>query len=88
LSGRGTDIAKRRQDAIAHGPARKTYAETCARSADSSSSGWPTIGRVQLWLLDCPPENTQLLAKEEELHLTVAAAQLQYEQATRKRRQP
>ena len=37
------------------------------------------IGRLQPWPPDCPAENTQLVAKEEEFNLTIAAIDLEHE---------
>ena len=38
------------------------------------------IGWLQPWLFDSATENAQLVAKEEELHLTIAVSQLEREQ--------
>ena len=45
----------------------------CERRQDQA------IGWLQLWSSGCPAENTQLVAKEEELDLTIATLDFEHE---------
>jgi hypothetical protein len=52
----------------------------CSSLCGVSAARIIAIDWLQLRLLDAPAENAQLVAKEEQLNLTVAAAQLEREQ--------